>query len=200
MPRPMDIKLRNKVLEYLKLEYLKTGEGVSIPLSQIAREVGENPKNASKILNTVNKLERRGNIRIIRGEGKIPNKYEYISNYPKKWALEETKRETENNLNELTQKLNDSLSDIVSYCSSVSKEHINKEGYIAYLEEAVSRLKFFGKTVEGHDVFVAEDTTPSFTEAIEKIKEKNKEKKRETENEKEDVEEEIDDNTLLAIV
>ena len=171
MSRPIDLELRNRVLEYIKLECLKAGESVSIPLTQIAIAVGESPKNAPKILNTINRLERRGNIKIFRGEGNKPNRYEFVGKSIKR-TLGEAKQETKETMDDLSRKLNEVLSEMVSYCSTLSKENIEMNGKIAYLEDTISKMNFFGKTAEGHDVFVVNEVNPSLSVIIENLKNK----------------------------
>ena len=171
MSRPIDLELRNRVLEYIKLECLKAGESVPIPLTQIAIAVGESPKNAPKILNTINRLERRGNIKIFRGEGNKPNRYEFVGKSVKR-ILGEAKQETKETMDDLSRKLNEVLSEMVSYCSTLSKENIEMNGKIAYLEDTISKMNFFGKTAEGHDVFVVNEVNPSLSVIIENLKNK----------------------------
>lgn len=169
MPKPPNINLRNKVLEFIKMEYLKNdGEPISLSLAEIAKSIGEGNK-AEKIMRQVNILEKRGNIKIHRGEGSRANKYEFLSNDVKSLVGNSSKKLT-TDLSELFDKLNGVIKEIIDYTGSVSRENIELQGQLNYYKNSLLKIEPFGKTQEGKSIFIATEQTSSFGMILNEVK------------------------------
>lgn len=171
MPKPPNVKLRNKVLEYIKLECMRQGGPISPPLTEIAVAIGEDPKKAEKILRMVNSLERRGNIKIYRGEGSLPNKYEFISDNVVE-ILGEAKNQITEDLDELINEVNKILKKIIDYAASISKKNIELAGQVQYYENSFAKLEPFGVTPEGKEIYITTEKSSSLPLILEEIKKK----------------------------
>lgn len=143
MPRPINYELRNKILDYIKRESLKAGGPISPSLAQIAAAVGESPTRTEKIMRLVDMLEKGGYIKVFRGQGSLPNTYEFVSDSTHD-LVNEAREEAMGQLDELISNLTDAMKAIFEYAAVQTKKNVELTGKVAYLRDNLLKLEPHG--------------------------------------------------------
>lgn len=154
MPRNPDFEFRDKVLNFIKSEWLKNGKmPVALSLKDIAVGIGEDPdKKGEKIWQYVNKLENSDKVKVTHGEGSQTNTYEFINeNIAEK--LTETREQMIDSIDEIVKELNEVSSKTVNLFTQISKQNITYLGEIADLKQAIISLESWGIANDGCPLF-----------------------------------------------
>ena len=163
MGRPVDVDSRDKIREFLKMEYLKAGGPVELTFKEIAEAVGMESSKVEKIYRLVNKLEKSGVLKIHRGVGSRPNKYEYISDY----VLPTKKNSVPIEIDDLAKGFNESLNKLLMRVASLQEENMSLKGEVEYYRGLLGILMPFGHAADGKTLFKNTGSTNAIAGIIE---------------------------------
>ena len=169
MPRNPNIDLRNRVLEFIKREYMKAGKPVSLSLAAIAKGVGEDPRHSEKIMRVVNALERGLSITIDHGEGSRSNIYTF-NNDSSKMFINEAKEQMIVDIDEKLFAVNHAMQKLVECYGVLSKMNIDLMGENEYLKSGYLELEPSGNLADGTPLFKTQSRNSTLSQVIEGIR------------------------------
>jgi hypothetical protein len=170
MGRSINYHLRDRILEYLKLQWDKNeGKSFECSLSKIAESVGQ-AGHEFTIMNYINRLERAGKINVKRREGRLSNIYtiplnKKNNNIDNNEVAQEgevanfgnveyvNSDEWVNLINNALNKVNEGVDELYVATQKILQENTISRDKIEYLQNALNSLQLFGKTNDGLPMF-----------------------------------------------
>lgn len=153
MPRPINVGLRERMLDYLKAECIKAGGAVSPSMETIAEAVTtpDEKVNTNAVMRMIKILEQRGNIRVHRFEGSIPNQYEYVGTSVK--DMKDVNAKTTAEIDSANAMFSNAFQEMLRVQSSLVKENQNNLGQLMFVNDMLKKLTFFGTDTDGNMMF-----------------------------------------------
>jgi ssDNA-binding replication factor A large subunit len=156
MSRPVNTKLKNDILEFLKREWIVAGQKpISPSYQRIAEAVGVPQDRPEKIMRMINMLERGGHIQIIeRGRGCVPNTYVFQKDNIKEVLTFERLQEFDPD--KIVGELNNSIKTILMHYTKATDEYQQLKSENEYLKDKIGQLEFFASQDGGKEIFISQ--------------------------------------------
>jgi len=151
MAKPFNQDLRNKILAFIKKEWLMNGQKqFSCSLSKIAEAVGG--QRGEKVWYYITALNNSNRIKVEWGKGSVANKYTFVSDEPV-GEIYDRKEENTKIIGDYFKSLNENICQITNYMNSNTEEAIRLLGELTYLKDNLIKVKSIGSSTEGSIIF-----------------------------------------------
>jgi hypothetical protein len=157
MARPFDYEFRDKLLNYIKSEWMKKGEEpFFVPLPNIATNLtGQSTATIiNKIWRTLDALENGGFIKIIKGEGSQPNGYVYINDKVVQ-AIAKTKEKINISIENYAYSQNQLTQNVINEMLNMGQEIKSLKGELEHIKLSLIDLEPFGIGPDDRRIYVA---------------------------------------------
>ena len=151
MSKPFNQEIRDKILAFIKKEYLMNGERpFSCSLSKIANEVGG--LRGEKVWYYITALNNSGRIKVEWGKGSVANKYTFVSDDPVS-EIHNKKEENTKIISDYFKSLNENICQITNFMNNNTDEAIKLFGELTYLKNNLIKIRTVGPSTEGTMIF-----------------------------------------------